>query len=464
MQSPKIVVIGAGSFFFGRPVIWNMVSSEILKGGTLALVDTNPQVLETMMKLGRLAIEATGSSTTLIGSVKRRDVLKDADFVVLTFSDKNAYYRELDCEVALKYGVRMCSGDTIGPGGIFRSLREIPRALEMAKDIEELAPNSWTVNFVNPTSTLGIALMRHAPNIRSFAICDGLHEPGYRLKYLKELKIVGADTELIPPEVENKLEFHSMGVNHFTWVTKFSYEGKDRMPDWKKIMDNKAAEELSDDSFLLDNNASAKAKYNFKYIVQLMELFKAYPDRIGHAKEYVPYFQGLGVLDNQPAPISIFDAERRQKLMDERWNETEDYANGRKPIQEFLDSGRGDHATDIIESMWGGLNKSFYINCPNNGAVGNMADDAFLEALCDLDMTGPRPRPMGAMPRGLLGLQQQVLDTHELTVEAAVNCDREILLRAMMVDPIVNNIEDGKRIMEELLEQEKYILPEKWYK
>ena len=48
MQHPKIVVLGAGSLFFGRPVIWNMVTSEVLKHGTLALVDTNPSVLKTM--------------------------------------------------------------------------------------------------------------------------------------------------------------------------------------------------------------------------------------------------------------------------------------------------------------------------------------------------------------------------------------------------------------------------------
>ena len=53
MSSPKVVVIGAGSYFFGRPVIWNMATSEVLKEGTLAFVDTNPDVLATMMNLAR---------------------------------------------------------------------------------------------------------------------------------------------------------------------------------------------------------------------------------------------------------------------------------------------------------------------------------------------------------------------------------------------------------------------------
>ncbi len=68
------------------------------------------------------------------------------------------------------------------------------------------------------------------------------------------------------------------------------------------------------------------------------------------------------------------------------------------------------------------------------------------------------------MPRGLLGLTQQVLDTHELTVEAATTCDRKILLRALAIDPLVNNLSDAKHIMEELLEAERDHLPAGWFR
>jgi alpha-galactosidase len=92
-----------------------------------------------------------------------------------------------------------------------------------------------------------------------------------------------------------------------------------------------------------------------------------------------------------------------------------------------------------------------------------MADDAFLELLCDVDMNGPVPRAVGEMPRGLLGLQQTVLDTHELTVEAIVNCDRQLLRRAMLVDPIVNSIADADAIIAELFELERDVLPSCWF-
>ena len=114
MRGPKIVLIGAGSMFFGRQFIWSVVHSEALSKGTISLVDTDKTCLDKMMKLARMAIESIGTDTKLEGSCDYREVLKGADFVILSFSNKGIYYRGVDCEISLKHGVRMCSGDTIG--------------------------------------------------------------------------------------------------------------------------------------------------------------------------------------------------------------------------------------------------------------------------------------------------------------------------------------------------------------
>jgi alpha-galactosidase/6-phospho-beta-glucosidase family protein len=340
----------------------------------------------------------------------------------------------------------------------------VPKALDMARDVEDLAPHAWVVNFVNPATVLGIALMRYAPNVRSFAICDGLHEPYCRLKVLKAAGIIGEDAAAVHPAIEQKLDLRVMGVNHFTFMTRLAYDGRDYLPAWRERIVRLAQREKQDAEAneTVDGNARSKRRFNETYALDLFDLFGAYPDRVGHTKEYLPYYQGYGVAAVQPEPIKVFDWKTRQASMDKYWAETEAYATGRKPLREFLDTGNGDHATDIIESMWGGLGKPFYVNTANRGAVANMAGDAYLELRSDLDMTGPRPHPVGDMPRGLLGLQQQVLDTHELTAEAAVTRDRKILLRALAVDPLVNNLGDARAIMEEALEREKDILGPGW--
>ena len=458
MKGPKLTVVGAGSYFFGKPAIWNMVKSEVLRNGTLALVDTDPDVLATMMKLAKRAIEATGAPTKLIGSTDCREVLKDSDFVVLTFSERNAYYRGVDTRITAKYGIRMCSSDTIGPGGIFRALREIPRALKVAEDMRELCPDAWLINFINPTSVLGIALMRYA-KVRSFALCDGNHEPGSRLFYFKNAGIIPQDAKVIPQEIEKDVTLRVGGINHCTWITEFTYKGKDVLPNYREYLKSQEEQE-----FIKGPSPKAKPRLNHSYAIQLYDIYGAIPTAISHTKEYVPFFQGYGVMPNEPEPLTIFNAYTRADEMAAAWAATEKLANGETPIEEFIEGSHGDHATDIIESMWGNLGKPFFINSANRGAITNMPEDALLELRCDVDMNGPRPQPFGEMPRGLLGLQMQVLDSHELTAEAAVTCDKKTLFKAMMTDPITNNIGDATMIMEELLAAEKSALPELWYK
>jgi len=466
MSSPKVVVIGAGSHFFGRSVVWNTAHSEILRKGTLALVDTNQRVLETMVELAGRVVREVDSPLIVTGSTDRRELLRDADFVVLSFCDRNMHFRKIDTEVAKKHGITLCSADTVGPAGVFRALREIPVVLAIASEVNELAPNAWIINYVNPTATVGIALMRNT-EARSIAICDSLREPMLRLNLLKGAGILGEQAARIPPEIEARLVMRIGGVNHFTWMTEFSYDGRDMLPIIHEKLVEKAARERSSlasfDSDLTINDKS-KARLNENYRLELIDVFGAVPQCISHSKEYVPFFQGYGIAPVKPEALIPFDAEARVKQMEEQWAETEDYALGRKPIQEFLATGQSELATDIIESMWGNLGKSFFINTKNNGAVSNMADDAFLELRCHLDMHGPRPQFFGEMPRGILGMQQLILDTHELIATAAVQYDRGLLLRAMATDPLVNNIEDARHIIEEQFKRQKDALPGAWYK
>jgi len=483
MSQPKVVVVGAGSYFFGRPAIWAMMTSEILRGGTLALVDTNPEVLATMLALAERVKAELGAPTTIIGSTDRREVLRDADFVVLTFSDRGVYFRGLDVEIAAKHGVRMCSADTIGSGGIFRALREIPTALAITRDVEELAPYAWVINFVNPSTVIGMALARYA-NVRSFAICDGLHEPFARLNFLKTVGLMPQDAIAIPPAVEARLDLRIVGVNHFTWVTKFTYNGEDYLPRWREKLAEWASDEVAQNAQLgkggnaSDNNANSKARFNACYTKELTDIFGIAPACIAHTKEYVPYYQGFGVAPVSPEPVALFDAEQRAREVAAHHAETRAYVSGEKPIADFLKKPhwscisrypdtpvkiKGDHATDIIESMWGGLGRVFFINTFNRGAVSNMPADAFLEMRCYVDLHGPVPLPLGEMPRGVLGLQHQVLDTHELTAQAAATFDRDLLLRALATDPIINNLTDARAIMEETFERQRDALDARWY-
>jgi alpha-galactosidase len=456
-QNPKIVVIGAGSLFFGRQAIWQMVHSPYLNTGTLGLVDTDGERLEKMAKLAEKVITHTGVSLALEAATERKDVLNGADFVVLSFADRSAHFRGLDCQIAEKYGVRMCSGDTIGPGGIFRAMREFPVILECARDIEALCPDAWVINYINPAAVTGIGLRRYAPQLKSFALCDSLHMPHVKRRYAMRAGIVASEADYTD-ETAARFDMRIAGVNHFTWMLKAEYESQDVMPAIAESIRLDAVTETD------GGDKGAKAKFNDAIGYTLYEIYGCVPVCVAHTKEYLRFWQGLGVIPEAIPPLSIWETEPRYERHAATWQQVDDFISGVIPIDDYMDTFGPDHATDIIETMVAGLGKPFYVNTFNNGAVANMTDNAFLELLCDIDMNGPKPHLVGEMPRGLRGLQEQVLDAHELTAEAVVTCDRGLLRRAMLTDPLLSSIADADAIVRELLEAERDALPACWFK
>lgn len=443
-------------FIFWTAAIWQMVFSPHLNMGTLALVDTDSDRLDRMARLAEMVVDEAGVSLDIEAANDWKDVLADADFVVLSFAEKTVYYRGIDCTISEKYGIRMCSGDTIGPGGIFRAMRELPKIMECVRDIERMCPEAWVINYINPSAVNGMALARYAPQIKSFALCDSLHMPHIKRRYAARAGIIPENTSLNAQQ-DADFDMRVAGVNHFTWMLKAEYQGRDVMPDIAEAIRKIAATEDT------GGDQGAKRLHNNKIANTLYEIYGYIPVCVAHTKEYVRFWQGKGKLQEDIPPLSIWETEDRYDRHAAMWEQVDSFINGDVPISTYKDVMGPDHATDIIENIVAGLNKPFYVNVPNNGAVSNMNDDAFLELLCDIDITGPKPRSVGEMPRGIRGMQEVILDTHELTAEAVIKGDHALLRRAMLSDPLFTSIADADSILRELLEIERDIIPDMWY-
>jgi len=440
MQHPKIVIIGAGSLFFGRKLIWAMNRLEGLQSGHLALVDTDPAHLEGMQRLAEKVRAETGATHEISASTDFREALPGADFVILSFSNRNAHYRGVDVQVSAKHGVRMCSGDTIGPGGVFRALREFPKVMEIAGEVERVCPNAWLINYINPSSVFGIALSRYC-RAKSFALCDSLHLPYLHHNYMK---MIGLD-----PAEASEFDMRIAGVNHFTWLIEATFKGKDMLPDIHEAMRVLGNEEKSD--------ANAKSLYNRRISAVLADVFGAVPVCTAHTKEYLPYFQGHGVhvAEEIVPPLKLFEHDQRQATTETMWRDIDAFVTGKRPIAEFLEKGSSDHATDVVQAIWNDSGRHLFVNVPNRGAVPNLPDDAILELECVVNRQGPSPVPAPSMPLGLRGLQMQIHDTHELTVEGYMRKDPRLLIKALCTDPIVPSIETARAVMKDLYEAEK---------
>ncbi len=442
MQHPKIVILGAGSFFFGRKAIWQMVHSPHLREGTLALVDTDGERLEKMRRLAELARDHHGVKLAIEASTDRREVLEGSDFIVLSFADRNAHFRGVDCEVAARYGIRMCSGDTIGPGGVMRSARELPEVLRCCEDISNLCPDAWVINYVNPTTVHGMAIRRYFPKLKSLALCDA--QWGLRNRF----------AQLADVPNDEKLTVLSAGPNHYTWLLKAEYDGRDLMPDI--IASLRASAEADFNEQAQGGGKHAKGWLNNSIAIELYDAFGVLPTVLGHTKEYVPFYQGRGVSGNdRHPPLKLFEADERTRQTEKAWAQVDAFLSGEQSMDSFDEQFGPDPATDLIEGMWAKPASRFFVNTTSHGAVPNLSHDAFIELYCELDMDGPRPLPCPPMPRGVRGLCEQVLDTHELTAEGIYEGDLKLLRRALLTDPLTMSIGDTDAMLEAFLECER---------
>jgi alpha-galactosidase len=446
MKHPKIVIIGAGSLFFGRKLIWAMNRLEGLTDGHLALVDTDPAHLDGMHKLAMAVRAESGATHEISATTDYREALPGADFVILSFSHRNAHYRGVDVQVSARHGIRMCSGDTIGPGGVFRALREFPKVMDITRSVEALCPDAWLINYINPSSVFGIALAKTC-KARNFALCDSLHLPYLHHNYMK---MIGLD-----PAGEKDFDMRIAGVNHFTWLIEATYKGTDVLPQIIEATRRLGREE--------DPKANAKGLFNKRIAAALADVFGAYPVCTAHTKEYLPYFQGHGVhVDKEVVPpLKLFEHDQREAITAGMWKDVAEFGSGQRPVAEFLEKGASDHATDVIQAIWNDSGRHLFVNVPNRGSVPNLPDEAILELECVVGKDGPKPVPAPAMPAGLRGLQMQIHDTHELTVEAFLKKDRDLLLRALCTDPIVPSMATAKAVLKDLYEAEKEAL-EPW--
>ena len=82
-----------------------------------------------------------------------------------------------------------------------------------------------------------------------------------------------------------------------------------------------------------------------------------------------------------------------------------------------------------------------------------------------LNQTAPQPIVVRAFSKSqeVATSEEVVLDTHELTAEAVATCDLALLRRAMLTDPLVNSIAVADKLIAELLDAERDMIPDCWY-
>ena len=214
----KVTMIGGGSSSFVPPLLRNFIESEELRDTRLTLMDVNADRLETMVTLAERLIDAEASPLEVTGTLDQREALTDTDFVIAAISVGGMDAWADDIEIPGRYGIFMNVADSVGPGGIFRTLRNAPVLESVARDVSEVAPGARIFNYTNPAPVEALAMLT-VPGTSVTSLCSGTQQPASAEWLARQ---VGVEPELIemPPIVA--------GLNHCTAITELRLrDGRD---------------------------------------------------------------------------------------------------------------------------------------------------------------------------------------------------------------------------------------------
>jgi len=432
---PKITFIGAGSLGFFRTLMIDCLSFEPLRQSDWALVDIDPKRLDYAHRVARRIMRDAKSTGRLEVSLDRREVLEGSDFVIMAILVGGYEPIAFDIDIPMKYGVDQCIGDTHGPGGVFRALRTIPVKVDIARDIADLCPSAWVLNYTNPMSMLCRA-MNKAVGINLVGLCHSVQGTTRGLAAW-----AGA-----PPD---EIDHWVAGINHQAWVLQIRHNGEDLYP--------KIREAAKEPGRYTTNTSSCEMLEHLGYYVT---------EGAGHNSEYASWFRRTPEMVKRYCPGGSWNGGSgfiKELYGSKRANweaELEKFASDTTPMQ-FRRSL--EYGSNIVHAIHTHQTFRFNGNVPNRGLIANLPQDTTVEVPCFADKHGVNPCVVGALPPQLAALNGMNVNVIEMATDAALTGDRELALHAVQFDPLTMSVLDLRQtraMVDEMFEAEKAWLPQ----
>ena len=400
-MSPKISLIGAGSVVFARRLLQDVACVPELRDAEIALMDIDEARLEVIGKFAEKLFAEVESCGSVSVTTDRRDALRDADYVLTTIRVGDAYERDIG--IPMKYGVDQAVGDTVGPGGVFKGLRTIPVLIDIAKDIDAVAPGATLLNYTNPMAMACWAIGEVA-EVPTIGLCHSVQRTTEVLA-----SYIGAPADEVSAWVA--------GINHLAWFIRFERNGEDAYPALRAAM-------VDPETFALD-------PVRFE-VMRHFGLFVTESTR--HMSEYVPYFRTDRAVMAQFALDEIRqDLQRRVKRVDDHLSQLERDAYSDDPIRPERSD---EYACRIMEAMESGRRTVINGNVPNAGLVDNLPRGSCVEVPILIDGLGFHPMKVGEIPAQCAALSRANVAVQELGVAAVLERSREAAFHAVCLDPL----------------------------
>ena len=431
----KITFMGAGSTIFARNVLGDCMCVESLRDAEMALYDIDGQRLqesEAMLQAINTNINAGRAKIKCyLGVENRKEALRGAQFVVNAIQ-VGGYEpcTVTDFEIPKKYGLRQTIADTLGIGGIFRALRTIPVLEEFARDMEEVCPDAWFLNYTNPMAML-TGFMQRYTGIKTVGLCHSVQ--------CCCDNIMGS----VGMTYDDKVQWKIAGINHMAWLLEISRDGVDLYPEIKK-------RDLAQDLPGWDAVRHEIMRTFGYYVTESSE----------HNAEYMPYWiksKYPELIERYHIPLDEYP--RRCVNQIEEWKKTKASLTENPHLEHTRTHEYGSY---IMEAMV--ENKPYKIggNVINTGLITNLPAKACVEVPCLVDASGIAPVVIGDLPEQCAALNRTNINPQLMTIEAAVTKKKEAVYQAAMLDPHTAaelSLDDIRSMCDDLFEAHKVWLP-----
>jgi alpha-galactosidase len=426
----KITIIGAGSLVFSTTIMNDLLATEALGDAEFSVMDLDLAKAQRLENYVKRIILRNNLKAVVRATADRREALSGADYVITTLKVGGAAF-QVDYEVPAKFGIDVCVGECVGPGGVFRGLRTIPVMLDIVRDIQEICPRAVLLNYVNPMAMVCMALGLSS-NVQFVGLCHGVQTT---LDLIS--RYVGVKKE--------EIDFLAAGINHMDWFLKLE---KDRVDLYPKLLEN-----LEKPEYYINEKVRGEVARHFGYFMT---------ESSGHLSDYLSWFRknkkALKLYCDQPglAGESGFSFAF-QKAVEEKYGSIDYLAKERGNLEP-----RGvDYCSWILEALSTGKCFRFQGNVMNKGYIENLPRDCCVEVPVFADRNGLHPTTVGRLPSPLAAMNQSNVTLQQLAVEAALTGDPELVVAAIAMDPLTSSVLTLDEIREMTIEifdlEEKYL-------
>jgi alpha-galactosidase len=398
---PTIVIIGAGSVVFTRDLLGDVFSFPELSSASVVLHDIDPERLATARAIAEATAREVGARPQITAESDRRRALDGADYVINVIQVGMHEATVLDFELPAGFGLNQTIADTIGIGGIFRGLRTFPVLAAIARDMAQLCPDAWLLNYTNPMAMNVTFLHAVSPQLKVLGLCHSVH---WTMDGLCDL--VGVPLE--------EVTYWSAGVNHQGWVLRWEREGVNLYP-------------------LLDERIAADPELRRRVRVDMYRRLGFYPTETSeHSSEYVPWYL------HHPSEVERLRLDVGEYVGISAGNLAE-YTRVREQLAETgrleIESGATEYAPQVIHSLETGTLRVISANVANDGLITNLPAGFAVEVPTLLDGLGAHPIHVGELPPQCAAVNRSYIGPAELAVRAAIDGDPRLVRAAAMVDP-----------------------------